>query len=395
MIEIRNANLTHIRENQRSLHHLLFIPYSLFFFSPSSLSHRTFRTQNKSHSHPLSSFFPLPLPCTSSPLLVCKCVKHTQRRRMQFLVPQSPTPQRRTIKTNGCRSTCKNCRDHFSLINSPRSTTKLMRAKSLRMGNKADYCSVDCQSSHAMKTMYVYQDLMHFKQMQEQGDSVETNERVESGPRTMSVDFKSTDEVESAVRNGIAHKLQETCVGSPRSSPSKHSSGGECLRGNVFRELNGRAWACEDWTAQHIWLLRVVSSSSDSLGDNMSQLVPHFASLEWANSMFSILNNDTPWISLSLIVWPTWFYHSYLLYKYSKQLLSASVSAFFEPRFTNVLFLNLYKIFMFDPPGKARHIWTKPFLYTVYHPYMACKTVVKWLKLKDTRPIYSCCYSLR
>jgi hypothetical protein len=191
---------------------------------------------------------------------------------MQFLIPQSPTRQCRTIKTNGSMSTCRNCRGHFSLINSPRSTKKRMTEKSLKMGNEADYCSVDCQSSHAMKTMFVYQDLTHFKQMQERGDGVETDERVELDPRTMSVDFKSADEVESAVWNGIAHKLQEPWTGSPTSSPSKPSSGGEGLRGNLFREYRRSNNFDDGPKIERLSTFgSFVSSSSDSLDDNITE----------------------------------------------------------------------------------------------------------------------------
>ncbi len=126
-----------------------------------------------------------------------------------------------------------------------------------------------------MKTMFVYQDLTHFKQMQEQADGVETDERVESDPRTMFVDFKSADEVEFAVWNGIAHKLQEPCTGSPTSSPSKPSSGGEGLRGNLFREYRRSNNFDDGLELQKIERLSTfgsfVSSSSDSLDDNITE----------------------------------------------------------------------------------------------------------------------------
>jgi hypothetical protein len=119
--------------------------------------------------------------------------------------------------------TCENCGSHFSAINSPRCAT----SKALRLGNEADYCSIDCQSSHALKTMFVRQDLQQIKQLQDRGDSVGTegggdvDERL-MDPLTMSVDFKSAEEVEEATWNGITHKLQDRCRFSPRSSASNN-----------------------------------------------------------------------------------------------------------------------------------------------------------------------------
>jgi hypothetical protein len=118
------------------------------------------------------------------------------------------------------------------------SSKRRASSKVLRLGNEADYCSIDCQSSHALKTMFVYQDLQQIKQMQDRGDGLGNednglvNERV-MDPLTMSVQCKSAEEVEEATWNGIAHKLQDQHRVSPRSSASS-----SCVqqRGNLFRE---------------------------------------------------------------------------------------------------------------------------------------------------------------
>jgi hypothetical protein len=161
-----------------------------------------------------------------------------------ILIPQSPTRQCRTIKNNVVSFvTCKNCGSHFSAINSPHCTASKRRApsKALRLGNEADYCSIDCQSSHALKTMFVYQDLQQIKQMQDRGDGLGNEDGGDvdgrmMDPLTMSVDFKSAEEVEEATWNGIAHKLQDRCRVSPRSSASTSCEGGEQQMGNLFRE---------------------------------------------------------------------------------------------------------------------------------------------------------------
>jgi len=171
----------------------------------------------------------------------------------QFMAPTSKQCEQQ--KDAASFRDCKNCHAMFLPMNSPHCTKTKRHTpkKHFRMGNEVDYCSVDCQSSHSLKTMFVYQDLKHMKQMHDRGEGMESAENAgdfgneqhaEREPREMTVNVGPEEEV----WNGLAQHLQDRCRISPSRSPSKPSAG-KMQRGNLFHEYRLSSNNAEDFGA--------------------------------------------------------------------------------------------------------------------------------------------------
>jgi hypothetical protein len=137
---------------------------------------------------------------------------------------------------------CKNCDKPFALVNVVRTTPTELKADRTpyALGYESDYCSVDCQSSHALKSMYtqrktarVYQDLKRIKQMQDDAydggvSDMIASARVDANPLLLSVEISVKPFTGAADLNSDFGLLPpEPCVPVPT----------EKRRGNLFREF--------------------------------------------------------------------------------------------------------------------------------------------------------------